>query len=57
LKVNQPATTGSLFSPNSIRYPSGSYYNASAFSGAIDIVTFVSYDNIYLYGTAVKRLQ
>jgi len=61
LKISQPATVGTITyntgSVNSLKFPIGQTYNATATSGAIDILTFIAYDNEKLYSVAVKNLS
>ena len=60
LKIQQPATVGTITyntgSINSLKFPIGQVYTATATSGAVDILTFIAYDNEKLFSVAVKNL-
>jgi cytoskeletal protein CcmA (bactofilin family) len=56
LKIIQNTTPTTVTYSTSIKFPFNSAYTATAVSGAIDILTFVSYDTSSLLGTAVNRL-
>jgi hypothetical protein len=61
LKIQQPASAGLITynsgSVNSLKFPIGQTYIATAVSGATDILTFLSYDNSSLYAVSVKNLS
>jgi len=57
LRITQPATTGSLTYPSSIKFPATLGYSASIFPNAVDILTFVSFDSTNLFSVAVKNMQ
>ena len=56
LKITQQTTTGSVSFGAGIKQASGSAYVATALSGAVDIVTFISFDNTGLYVSNVNNL-
>lgn len=56
LKITQGATTGSVSFGAGIKQPSGSAYVATAVASAVDIVTFISFDNTGLYVSNVNNL-
>lgn len=57
LKVTQPATSGSLTYPSSLKFPGGIPYTASSTGSAVDILTFVTFDTTTLYTTAIKNVS
>jgi hypothetical protein len=61
LKVTQLATsavaTGSLTYPSYIKFPQYGNYNASPFSGAVDVLSFVAFDTTTLYAVNVKNMN
>ena len=57
LRITQPATTGSLTYPSSIKFPATLGYSASIYANAVDILTFVSFDSTNLFSVAVKNMQ
>jgi hypothetical protein len=56
LKITQGATTGSVSFGAGIKQVSGSAYTVTAVASAVDIVTFISFDNTGLYLSNVKNL-
>ena len=56
LKITQGATTGSVTFGAGIKQVSGSGYTATAVASAVDIVTFISFDNTGLYVSNVNNL-
>jgi hypothetical protein len=56
IKITQNATPATVTYPTSIKFPFGGGYVASPVSGAIDILTFVTYDTSSLFGVATNRL-
>jgi hypothetical protein len=56
LRITQASTPGLLTYPASIKFPQGQTYSATAVSGAVDILTFVSFDTSSLNGVATLRL-
>ncbi len=56
LKITQGATTGSVTFGSGIKQVSGSAYTVTATANAVDIVTFISFDNTGLYLSNVKNL-
>lgn len=58
LRVTQPSTSGSIsFNASQFKFPAGIPYTASAANSAVDIVSFVAFDSVTLYGTAIKNLS
>lgn len=56
LRITQNATPTTVTYPTSIKFPFGQPYLATQVSGAIDILTFVSYDSSSLFAVATNRL-
>jgi hypothetical protein len=56
LRITQNSTPTNVTYPTSIKFPFNSSYIATPVSGAIDILTFVSYDTSSLFGVATNRL-
>ena len=56
LRVNQNATPGTISYPSSIKFADGSPYTASITSGAIDVLSFISFDNSTLFGAAANKM-
>jgi hypothetical protein len=56
LKITQGATTGSVTFGSGIKQVSGSAYTATTTANAVDIVTFISFDETGLYLSNVKNL-
>jgi len=56
LKITQQATTGSVSFGAGIKQASGSAYVATAVASAVDIVTFISFDETGLYVSNVNNL-
>jgi hypothetical protein len=56
LKITQGATTGSVTFGAGIKQVSGSAYTVTATANAVDIVTFISFDESGLYLSNVKNL-
>jgi hypothetical protein len=56
LKITQQATTGSVTFGSGIKQVSGSAYTATTTANAVDIVTFISFDETGLYLSNVKNL-
>ena len=56
LKITQGATTGSVTFGSGIKQVSGSAYTVTATANAVDIVTFISFDETGLYMSNVKNL-
>ena len=56
LKITQQATTGSVTIGAGIKQVSGSAYTVTATANAVDIVTFISFDETGLYLSNVKNL-
>jgi hypothetical protein len=58
LKLSQPfGIPGILIFNNNIGFPSASYFAPSAVSGAVDILTFISFDSSSLYAVGVKNFN
>ena len=57
LKINQPATSGSLTYGSEFKFPGGIPYSASATGSVTDIVSLISFDSTTLYATAIKNLS
>jgi hypothetical protein len=57
LKINQPATSGSLTYDSTLKFPGGIPYSASATGSVVDILSMVSFDSSTLYTTAIKNLS
>jgi hypothetical protein len=57
LRVTQPATAGTVNFSSAFKFPGGIPYTVSATGGAIDVVSFISFDNINLFGSAIKNLS
>jgi hypothetical protein len=57
LKINQPATSGSLTYDSTLKFPGGIPYSASATGSVTDIVSLISFDSTTLYATAIKNLS
>jgi hypothetical protein len=51
------ATTGSLTYPSYIKFPQYGNYNPSPFSGAVDILSFASFDTGTLYAVNVRNMN
>ena len=56
LQVTQNATAGTISFPDYFKFEDGTDYVASTGSGAIDIVTFISFDGTNLLASSVKNL-
>jgi hypothetical protein len=56
LRVNQNATPGTISYPSSIKFADGSPYTASITSGAVDVLSFISFDNSTLFGAAANKM-
>lgn len=54
LRVIQPVTTGSLVYGSSIKFEGGTPYSVSATGSAVDILTFITFDSVSLYGSVKK---
>lgn len=57
LKINQPATSGSLTYGPKFKFPGGIPYSASSTGSVTDIVSLISFDSTTLYTTAIKNLS
>jgi hypothetical protein len=57
LKINQPATSGSLTYGSEFKFPGGIPYSASATGSVTDIVSLISFDSTTLYATTIKNLS
>ena len=57
LRITQPATSGSLTYGSQFKFAGGIPYSASATGSVVDIVSFISFDSITLYGSAIKNLS
>ena len=57
LKITQPTTSGSLTYDNTLKFPGGIPYSASATGSVTDIVSLISFDSTTLYATAIKNLS
>ena len=57
LKINQPATSGSLTYGPKFKFPGGIPYSASSTGSVTDIVSLISFDPTTLYTTAIKNLS
>jgi hypothetical protein len=56
LRISQGATTGSVsFSP-AFDQVSGSAYTPTAVANAVDILTFITFDNSLIYVSNIKNL-
>jgi cytoskeletal protein CcmA (bactofilin family) len=56
LRVIQPATNGTLTYTSVLKFPQAFPYIATPISGAVDILSFQSYDTTALYGVAVNTM-
>jgi hypothetical protein len=56
LRITQPSTPGLLTTAASIKFPQGQTYSPTAVSGAVDILTFVSFDTSSLNAVATYKL-
>jgi cytoskeletal protein CcmA (bactofilin family) len=56
LRLIQPSTPGTLTTATSIKFPQGQTYSPTAASGAIDILTFVSFDTSSLNAVATYKM-
>lgn len=56
LKLTQAATPGTLTTNSLIKFPFAQSYNATQISGAVDIITFISFDTSSLNAAATLRL-
>jgi hypothetical protein len=57
IKMTQPATTGSVRWPSNVKYnTAGAPFTGSAVGGAVDVVTFVTFDTTTLYLAGIKNL-
>jgi hypothetical protein len=57
LQVSQSsAATGSVTFPSNIRFAGGFDYTATAITGALDLISFVSFDSNQILATSVKNL-
>jgi hypothetical protein len=56
VRITQNATPGTLTYSSAMKFPSGSAYTASTTAGAVDIVTFISYDNSTVFASSVKNM-
>jgi len=57
LRITQGSSPATLIYGNEIGNASGSYYAPTFESGAIDILTFISFDNVKLNAVGVKNIQ
>jgi len=56
LQIIQPAISGTLTFSDQFKFPSISPYTASTINSAIDIISFITYNNLILCNTIVKNL-
>jgi cytoskeletal protein CcmA (bactofilin family) len=56
LRVTQPATNGTLTYTSVLKFPQAFPYIATPISGAVDILSFQSYDTTELYGVGVNTM-
>jgi hypothetical protein len=57
IRMTQPATTGSVRWPSNVKYnTAGAPFTGSAVGGAVDVVTFVTFDTTTLYLAGIKNL-
>ena len=56
LRITQAATTGSVTFSSAFDQVSGSAYTPTAVSGAVDILTFITFDNSLIYVSNIKNL-
>jgi len=56
LRVTQPSTTGTLTWTSAIKFPQAFPYYATPITGAVDILSFQSYDTSALYGVGVNTM-
>jgi cytoskeletal protein CcmA (bactofilin family) len=56
LRVTQPATNGTLTYTSVLKFPQAFPYIATPISGAVDILSFQSYDTTALYGVGVNTM-
>jgi hypothetical protein len=57
IRLTQPSTTGSVRWPSNVKYnTAGAPFTGSAVGGAVDVVTFVTFDTTTLYLAGIKNL-
>ena len=56
LRIVQNATPGTVTYPPAVKFATGNAYTASTTAGAIDIITFVTFDTSSVYANSVKAL-
>ena len=56
LKITQPSTNGTLTYNSTFKFPQAFPYIATPISGAVDILSFQSYDTTALYGVGVNTM-
>jgi hypothetical protein len=57
IRLTQQATTGSVRWPSNVKYnTAGAPFTGSAVGGAVDVVTFVTFDTTTLYLAGIKNL-
>ena len=58
IRMTQPATSGSVRWPSNVKYnTAGAPFTGSAIGGAVDVVTFVTFDTTTLYLAGIKNLS
>ena len=56
VRITQNATPGTVTYPPAMKFPSGSAYTASTTANAIDVITFISFDNSTVLASSVKNM-
>jgi cytoskeletal protein CcmA (bactofilin family) len=56
LRITQPATNGTLTYSQTLKFPQAFPYIATPITGAVDILSFQSYDTTALYGVGVNTM-
>ena len=56
LRITQPSTNGTLNYSSTLKFPQAFPYIATPISGAVDILSFQSYDTTALYGVGVNTM-
>lgn len=56
LRITQPSINGTVFYSSAIKFPQAFPYIATPISGAVDILSFQSYDTTTLYGVGVNTM-
>jgi cytoskeletal protein CcmA (bactofilin family) len=56
LRITQPSTNGALTYTSALKFPQAFPYIATPITGAVDILSFQSYDTTALYGVGVNTM-